>query len=276
VLAKIGYATVTPIFSLAVMNSFACLGFCILMICQKRWQELRVKEAYLYIIGNALLSGFLYYILVFIGTQKSSAGNASIILLLEVLFAILILKGKKGERISTRELCGAFLMVIAAAIVGFPEKWVFNSGDILIGLAGIPAVFANICSKQARLHISAVTIMFVRTIIVSLLFWLTTLLFSSMPSLDATFRSLPALFINGFFVIGISRILWIEAINLMPISKANALSSAAPFFTLLAAYFLLGEEPTIRQLTAIVPMVIGLNLLIRTSAVRKQVEVQVE
>jgi drug/metabolite transporter (DMT)-like permease len=263
-------------FSLAMMNSFSFLGFSLLMIGQRRLGELRIKKAYTYIIGNALLSGFFYYILVFIGTEQSSAGNASIILLLEVLFAILILKGKHGERLSHRELIGALLMVIAAVIVGFPEKWVFNSGDILIAVAGIPAVYANMCSKKARQHVSAIMIMFVRSFIVAILFWITTLLLSSFPTQQAFHNSLPALFVNGFFVIGLSRILWIEAINLMPISKANALSSSAPFFTLVAAYLLLGDQPTIRQLSAIVPMVLGLNLLIRTSAVRKDVEVLVE
>jgi drug/metabolite transporter (DMT)-like permease len=270
VLAKIGYHDFSPIYSLAIMNSCSWLAFAVLMLIQRRYHELKNVSVYPYIAANALLSGVIYYLLVFFGTQYSTAGNASIILLLEVFFAIVILRAQEHEHLSRSELCGALLMVSAAAIVSIPSHFRLNYGDLLLLVSGIPAVYANSFSKRARRQVSAITIMFLRTTIVAPIFWTIGLLTTSFPDNSGLNNSLWALCINGFFVIGISRILWIEAIHLIPISKANAIGSSAPIFTLGAAYLLLDDVPTMRQCLAVLPMMMGLRLLTMQSRIEKQ------
>jgi drug/metabolite transporter (DMT)-like permease len=71
------------------------------------------------------------------------------------------------------------------------------------------------------------------------------------------------LFFNGFIVLGVSRLLWIEAIQVVPISKANSISSVSPIFTLLAAWAILNEIPTESQIFSLVPMFLGLQLLMK-------------
>ena len=89
-------------------------------------------------------------------------------------------------------------------------------------------------------------------------------MFETPPASAQFFDALLVLFINGFIVIGVSRLMWIDAIQVIPISKANSLSSIAPFFTLLGAWFLLNEISSMRQLLALLPMLGGLHLLIQT------------
>ena len=67
--------------------------------------------------------------------------------------------------------------------------------------------------------------------------------------------------LNGFLILGFSKILWIEGINLMSVTKALAINSMSPFFTIIFAYLLIGESPTLIQLLSLPLLIIGVFLL---------------
>jgi len=73
--------------------------------------------------------------------------------------------------------------------------------------------------------------------------------------------SLPFLLINGFLLFGISKILWIESIHRISVTKATSLGSVNPVFTLIFAFLILGDIPTIIQITAFIPLFIGILFL---------------
>lgn len=69
------------------------------------------------------------------------------------------------------------------------------------------------------------------------------------------------LLINGLFLFGLGKVLWIEGIHRISVTKANALSAISPLLTLFFAFLFLGQHPTGWQLTAFVPMFFGVILL---------------
>ena len=69
------------------------------------------------------------------------------------------------------------------------------------------------------------------------------------------------LLLNGVVIFGISKIFWVEGIHRMSVTKANALSSLNPFITLIFAWLLLKDAPTVWQLSALAPMILGVILL---------------
>ena len=233
------------------------------MLIQNRWRELTHRSVWPLIALNACLNGLVYYSMVFIGTKLSSAGNAAILLLLEAPFALLLLGSSGHDKVTLRDIMGTLLTICAAALVVWPQAWRWNLGDILLILACIPPIFGNLCSRKARRSVSAVTIMFCRTVIIAPCFWLAASLFEPAGSLESISPALGVLFFNGFIILGVSRLLWIEAIQVVPISKANSISAISPVFTLLAAWWLLNEVPKFQQAVALIPMMIGLHLLIK-------------
>ena len=64
---------------------------------------------------------------------------------------------------------------------------------------------------------------------------------------------------------GFSKVIWIESIHRIRISKTISLSSVSPSFTLFFAFLILGDIPTVWQLIGIVPMLLGVYVLTRPS-----------
>jgi drug/metabolite transporter (DMT)-like permease len=55
--------------------------------------------------------------------------------------------------------------------------------------------------------------------------------------------------------------MWLEGIHRIAVTKALALGSISPVFTLIFAWLLLNQTPNVWQLTSLVPMIFGIFLL---------------
>ena len=77
----------------------------------------------------------------------------------------------------------------------------------------------------------------------------------------AVYHALPFLLISGIFLFGVSKILWIESIHRISVTKANALESIAPLFTIIFAWIILQQQPTLWQALSFAPSFIGVLLL---------------
>lgn len=72
---------------------------------------------------------------------------------------------------------------------------------------------------------------------------------------------MPILIINGIIQLGFSKILWMEGIHRISVTKATALGSIAPIITIFFAWLILREAPTSFQLFSVIPMIAGVILL---------------
>ncbi len=82
-----------------------------------------------------------------------------------------------------------------------------------------------------------------------------------LPSAHDVARSLGFLAANGVLFLGLSKILWIESIHRLPITKVVSLESISPFFTLLVARVLLREQVSVFQVVGLIPILTGVFLL---------------
>ncbi len=265
VLAIIGFQTVDAAFTLAVTTTLGALFFALVVTWQQVWHETGVRQAYPFILANTFLNAFLYMGLIFWGSSLTSPGNVAIILRMENFFSIVLLGGIGFDKISRQEVLGGMLMIVGAMIVVFPGTFRLQTGDLLILMASVLPVFGNVCSKKARQFVSSSVIMFIRTLLAAPLFWGIVWYKGSFPEVLPPASVMLALFINGFIVMGLARLVWIEAIHLIPISTGNSIGSIGPLLTLCLSYLLLSKEPSFWQLSAVLPMIVGLNLLIRAA-----------
>jgi len=261
-----------PIFSIVSMSYIGALHtytysliialvfFITLMYKKKTFKELKNKAAYkdLFLTSFWITSLFL---LIFIGMQYTTAGNMAVIVFLQLLFSFLYFNVIGKEKIDTLHLIGAIIMAIGALIILIPDNFVLNKGDMYILVASAIAPFANLYQKKARQHCSSVTILGVRTIIGLPFIALLTYYLEPAITYQQFISALPYLLFIGIIIYVISKIMWIEALHRISITKVSAMLGLVPAMTLLFAYLYLNEVPDLRQILGVIPILIGGYLL---------------
>lgn len=257
----LAFSTIQPLYTLALSTVVAAVFFAFMISVRHEWHEIKIKKVWKDIFLMSLIIGILFYSFLFIGIGKTTAGNAGIMMQMEVFFSIFILGLWKKEKIVFRHMIGAMLMVIGAIFILFPGHLTVNTGDLIILMATAIPPIGNYFTQKARKKVSANTIMFLRSIFSGVFLLLLALIFETRPSYFDLSQSITFILVNGILLLGLSKIFWIEAIHRMPVTKAISLASIGPAFTLIFAYFILGEIPTVWQLLGLVPIISGVLLL---------------
>ena len=263
------YNSISPLYSAAFSTFAAALFFAVVLTAQKRWKELFVTAAWKYILALTAIIGIAFYSLVFIGIQKTTAGNAGIIFLMEIFFSMVILRLWKKEFLSRYHLIGAVLMALGAFLVLFHGSLNINQGDLIILIATALPPIGNYFIQEARKKVSSTYIMFIRSLISGFFMLGMAYFIETEPSVADIRTSLLFIAVNGFLLLGLSKIFWIEAIHRIPITKAISLASIAPFFTLFFAYLFLSEIPTPWQISGLIPIMLGTWILTDFKTARK-------
>lgn len=260
VVTALSYAGVPAVISFLWSTVFATVFFATALTYQRRWFEIQNLVLWRYSLYIAFSIGVLFYGFYFLGLEKTTPGNAAIIVLFEVFTAFVFFRLLRASDISLRHVLGAVLMVFGAFVILAPNFNGFNSGDLLVLAGTLFTPVGNYFQQKARLIASSEMIMFLRSLI-SIPF-IVGLAYVVHISIATDIRpALLLLIINGVFLLGLSKIFWIEAIHRMSVPKGTALQSFGPFVTLLFAWLILAQVPTIWQLSALVPLILGVLLL---------------
>jgi len=263
IVVLISLSTILPLVSAGLTMLIASFFFAVVMTLTGRWYELKNRLALKPLLLATLLNGVIFFPVLFWGQSKTSAGNAAIVLQMEIFFSVVLLRLFNKEHLEPLTVLGAACMFVGAIVVLLPGFKQFRLGDIIILTATMIPPVGNWFLKQARQHISSPSIMFVRSGIGGGVALLLALCLQQAPSYADIASALPYLLFNGLVLMGLTKIFWVEAIALIPIGKATALSALSPFFTLVYAYYFLGEVPTVFQLAGLLPITAGLFLLVR-------------
>lgn len=259
------YRFISPIFVAAWSTFFSAVFFGVLVLFQKKWEEFRNREIWKPILWATFLIAVVYYALFFSGLQKTSVGNAAIIMQMEVWFSFvffgLILRKEKYSRAA---FFGATAMFLGIFLVLSRGNFEFNRGDLLILLAaGVPPA-GNYFQQIARQKVSAVTLLFIRSLLATPFLFLIAQFFES--SLPQNFTAaLPFLLFNGILLFGFSKVLFIEGIHRIPVAKAVSLNTLVPIFTLFYTFIFFQEMPTVWQLVGLPFVVVGVVLITRNN-----------
>lgn len=257
-----------PIFSIVSMSYIGALYtytysliialvfFLIIMYKRDKFKELKNKKAY----KDLLLTSFwitTLFLLVFIGMQYTTAGNMAVIIFLQLLFSFLYFNVLGKEEMDKVHIIGASLMGIGALIILLPDNISFNKGDLLIFLAAAIAPFANLYQKRARVYCSSETILGFRTVVglpfIAVMAWY----FEPTTTFEGFKQALPSLLFIGILIYVVSKIMWIEALHRISITKVSAMLGLVPMMTLFFAYLYLNEVPEFRQIVGIIPVLVG-------------------
>src|SRR3989339_1148074 len=258
----LSYRHLAPLWSMAIAIMFSPIFFSGLMARRHLWPELAQRGGWPDLAWASLFI-MLLFILLFIGLSYTTAGNAALILFLQVFFSFCYFNLFKGEQMQPAHLAGVALMSAGALLVLFPDEAGFNRGDFLVLLAAMLAPAANHSQQRARAQVSAVTLLFVRNLTSLPVLFLLACLFAPLPGQAALKATWWLLLLNGLFLMGLSKIYWIEGLHRLPITKVSAMTALSPLFTMLFAYPVLGETPGFWQLAGVAPILIGGILITR-------------
>jgi drug/metabolite transporter (DMT)-like permease len=264
VLTLLMYGGLLPMFTAGASALTAAVFFAAILTQKRLWKQIRVRKAWPDMLAAAVLIGVMFYGLLYTGLQFTTAGNAGIIGQMEVLFAFVILGVLlKHEKMIPSQVVGAACMVLGALIVLVPKASGWHPGDLIILIACLFPPIGNACMQRARKSVSTEMILFARSAISGVFLLALSLLLEPMPSGDALVQASALLIINGVMMFGVSKILWLEGIRRIPVTKAISLASISPVFTLLFAALLLGEKITPYQVLGVIPMLAGVKLITR-------------
>ena len=260
ILSIVAMSYIGALHTYAYSLMIALFFFFIIMLKRDRFQELKNRDAY----KDLLLTSFwitLLFTLVFIGMQYTTAGNMAVIIFLQLLFSYLYFNVLGKEKMDRLHLIGAGIMGVGALIILIPDDLTFNKGDLLILIAAAIAPIANLYQKRARSYCSSETILGFRTVVglpfIALLAWI----FEPAAQYEDLMAALPSLLVIGILVYVVSKIMWIEALHRISITKVSAMMGLVPMLTLFFAYLYLDEIPQLRQILGIIPVLLGGYLL---------------
>ncbi|MBY0111139.1 DMT family transporter [Patescibacteria group bacterium] len=261
VVTVITYTGVPPLVSLVWSTVFAAVLFCGFVAARKRWHELKNPLVWRYTALATLFLGVILYCLYFTGLQYTTPGNAALIALLGVFTSFLFFNVLRKERMSRSYVVGMICMVLGAGVVLAPNVGNLNIGDLYILLAACIAPFGNFYSQKAVGVASSETVMFLRSALSVPFLLIIALLAGAHATWAEIQMSLPFLLVNGLLLLGLSKMFFLEAIHRLSVTKALSLESGSVIVTLGAAWLLLEQAPTLWQVAAVIPLLLGVALL---------------
>jgi drug/metabolite transporter (DMT)-like permease len=266
---------IVGIFSIRLLGSIYAYAFTVLiativltalLASKKNLHTLLEKNAQ----KDLLLTTFfitVMFLLVFFALHYTSAGNVAVLMFLQLLFSYLYFNVFGNEKMLFLHTLGALFMGFGALILLLPKQFLPNIGDLLALIAASIAPVANIYQRRARKQVGSVTILTYRNLLSTPLLFLIAFFVEQTPALHTIQKAIPYLLFNGLFVYVLSKILWIEALRRISITKMSAMLAFTPVYTLLFAHFMLGESLGIDKITAMGIILSGSFLLTRPTKI---------
>jgi len=261
IITVFSYVAIPSLVSLLFATIFSGIFFLAITAYKGTWKELMNPLLWKYAALATFFIAICFYSLYFVGLTKTTPGNASIIALFEVFTSFLFFNVFKGQKISTNRKLGALLVILGACIVLLPNMKGINAGDFYILTATFFAPAGNYFTQKARKFATSENILFLRSLIAIPFLYILTLMLHMHASASDIRSSFIFLAINGFIIFGLSKLLWVETIHYISVTKAIALSSTGPLLTLLLSWAFLHQMPNVWQIGAVIPMIFGVLLL---------------
>lgn len=249
----------------------------LLYIVIRREGFLRTRAGFWWTVGNALINSFIAHTLVFVAAQTSDAITLTLLLQMEVVFAFMFFGILFGDRIDRYRLIGGLIVFFGTIFILFRGSFTPRMSDVLVLIATFLYPLGNYCSKKIA-HIERPSAQLcVRglisgslLIVVGVAFERFTVPVYSISSFVAVMASQWwLLLIQGVLYFGVSKVMWLEGLRRLDVSKATVFGTVTPAFGLIYAAIFLHQFPTVPQLFGFGFVFVG--LLIASLSRSKQV-----
>lgn len=261
IFAKLAYRNSDFIQTSAIRAFFCWITAIFYLIATKKF-ELKIKRGHLikifYIGIVGTLVGDLLYLF---SLTKIPVINAVLIGHIQPLFIIILgLFLLKEDKLNKYDFAGIFLMIFSALLVttrtiqNFLSIKFGTSGDFFVLLATFAWATTAIVGRKYLTSINSGVLTFYRFLIASL----PLLLYLAINS-KLYIASIYQIFLG--FIVGIGTILYYEGLKRIKAAQVSAIELSTPFFASILSFFILGETPTILQISGIFLLLWGIYFL---------------
>ncbi len=268
VIIKYGTGIIDPLL-FATLSSLIAGGFLGVLALLKRNFGILLNLKHLHYF---LLIGFfgitLSNICFFFGVTLTTGINSSLLLQIEPLYALLIGYLLLKEKITFGQIIFTFIIILGTLVVIYREEFKINWGDLLILITPLCWQIAHFISKRLMNIYKEITpqlIATARTLYGGSFLLILTLITRGIKiyeNLDIRKVGIVLLF-QGIIGFALHYTIWYAAIKRLNLSKATALVSVYPTFSILLARLILKEVPNIYQILGFFIIMIGISGLSR-------------
>jgi uncharacterized membrane protein len=226
--------------------------------------------------GWLLLAGFCFCSILAIwlfwaGLQRMDPTLAAFLNRSEVILTILLAIVFLHERFTGGEALGAVLCIGGIVVMRLTLRVEFSVGFWLVLIGAVFAGINEFIAKIAVRHVPVRTIMWFRSVILAVVFWL--ILAARNESVSGLKTVWPGIVLLGLVGPVLARLAYMNALKLIPLTRAAVVAQTYPVFVLLLSLAVWGQVPTLREMTGGMAIVTGCVVMILTREQRQDVTV---
>ena len=262
IIIKYGVGFLNPLFFATTTSLIAGIFLFTIAVIKGNWKILFRKE---YVLSMCLIGLFgitLSNLFFFFGVSLTSAINSAILLVIEPLYSIFIGYLFLNEKITIKQIIFTFIIITGTVIVLYKRNFKLNWGDLMILCTPLCWQVAHFISKKLMTAYKEITpplIATARTLyggIFLFILGITTGIhyFDQLNNIHILW----ILLLQGIIGFALHYSVWYEAIKRLNLSKATSLVSIYPAFSIVLAWLILKEFPTLQQIGGFVIIIIGI------------------
>lgn len=262
VLANMAAGYFPPILFVTMSVLTALVGLAVYIVSTGRAKYFDVRALpYATGVGILVLSGF---VMIMIGTKVTSGINTALLLQNELVLMFLISVFILKEHTTGMQILGTGMVLIGTVVILYNGSFAINTGDILILLATFLFPFANILAKRGLSYAPPIVFLFMRYCVGFLCLLSMSFIFEDPVHTLAIISEKQIMFIvlYGVLVLTISKICWYTGLKILPVGQSTYIAASSPIFSLLFAYALLKEVPTLYQWVGFICTIVGMYCII--------------
>ncbi|MBW4604088.1 MAG: DMT family transporter [Calothrix sp. FI2-JRJ7] len=235
-----------------------CALLILIPIYRRQWNKATLRKLsrknWLNLTKVAILSGAIAPALIFQGLALTNVNNVVLIGRLEPPLTLALSVWLLKQRINIWETVGAviaFIGVTLTIILQPPQPMThmgvhIGVGEILSAIGAMALAVSTIISKQHLSKIPLGIYSVFRTALGTIIFFFLALIIYGRDHFTDVFSPFlwQWMFVYGFVIVVLGQSFWIKGLKVSSVSVASLISSFTPLVGILAAYFILGETPT--------------------------------
>ena len=223
------------------------------------WKHLS-KRDWFSLAGVSILSGALAPALIFEALARTQATNVVLISRLEPPLVLALSFFILGERVNLLQVVGAVVSFIGICSIVLLQTLLENMmsaegflaiglGELLTAIGAVSLAIATILSKKSLDNISPGFYSLFRTVLGSIIFFFAAITLYGPNHFSDIFSPLlwQWMLLYGAVIVALGQSFWFIGLNGSPSSKISLAGSFIPISGIAAAFFVLGEVPTLAQ-----------------------------
>lgn len=262
VVGKGALEVLPPISVLAIQSLLA--SFFALCFCAIKKINLLPTGAWRYVFASGAINVVVFHGLVLFALQNASSSLVAILCTLEVFSTFVFFNIFAGVKVTKKQIIGALTIMLASAFVVGENIMKHEMGtEYFAIIAAFFAPLGNFFQKKSVSIIHPATHLMWRSIIGGAALVIAAVVFESENTgLDTIMAVWPYLLAGGVFAMFLSKMLLLETFKLADVPFVIAIANTSPAATMVLAFILLGEVPTLIQVFGFFLMLAGAKFVL--------------